>query len=159
MSWHNSHMKSQPHLSTKAERCRIPIMVHENVGPMWTIESMVRWFSPGFTPLQILERYDQFMALNPSLAEKTKPDFSLPASDDKATCTYCAKECSSSKSVCGPCKLCFFRIYYCSKECQTAHWPTHKPSCARTLGVIPVDAGVSWANVMRAPWVVKWVAE
>jgi MYND finger len=147
-------MISPPHLSTNGKRCRIPITIHATGEPLLSVESVVRLLSPGFTPLHMLERYDQFVALNPSLAMKTKPDFSLPVSDDKDTCSYCAKECSSSKSLCGPCKLGSYRIYYCSKECQTAHWPTHKPSCARTLGVIPLD-DASWANLMRAPLVLR----
>ena len=118
---------------------------------MLTAESMIRLLSPGFTPLQLLERYDQFIALNPSMALPTTPDFSLPASDDKDACAYCAKECSSSKSRCGPCKRGDIRIYYCSKECQTAHWPAHKPSCARTIGVRSLK-GASWAYLMLEPW-------
>jgi len=45
---------------------------------------------------------------------------------DDSKCRQCS---SASKSLqkCGRCKI----VCYCSKECQAAHWPTHKTNCKR----------------------------
>jgi len=41
-------------------------------------------------------------------------------------CRHCSKT-SESLQKCGRCKI----ACYCSKECQTAHWSTHKTNCKR----------------------------
>ncbi|KAJ6583620.1 hypothetical protein DFH09DRAFT_1144756 [Mycena vulgaris] len=38
-------------------------------------------------------------------------------------CGNCLKASGSQK--CGRCKM----MTYCNRECQAAHWPTHKPHC------------------------------
>ena len=44
---------------------------------------------------------------------------------DKA-CTVCAKPAGGDGGGrCGACKL----VSYCSRSCQRAHWPMHKPLC------------------------------
>lgn len=42
------------------------------------------------------------------------------------TCWNCKQQCPSARK-CGGCNTAF----YCSKECQRAHWEVHKPSCPR----------------------------
>ena len=48
-----------------------------------------------------------------------------------------------TRKVCGDCRnftkytlgylnVRTWRIYYCSRECQAAHWKIHKPACGRT---------------------------
>ena len=136
----------------------IPIEYHSNGQPLMSTESLIRLLSPGFTPEQLQGRYDEFIALNPSLAHHPKPDFSThhasspasPTSDDRDLCSYCGVECSTSKSRCGPCMRSSFRVYYCSKDCQKSHWPVHKPSCAKTLGVLSLD-WAAWSNLVWAP--------
>ena len=41
------------------------------------------------------------------------------------TCAHCSKVGASMKK-CRQCK----KIYYCSKACQVAHWPTHRVACS-----------------------------
>lgn len=45
---------------------------------------------------------------------------------DNSKCRQCSKS-SESLHKCGRCKI----ACYCSKECQAAHWPTHKTKCRR----------------------------
>ncbi|KAJ7759626.1 hypothetical protein B0H16DRAFT_595442 [Mycena metata] len=49
-------------------------------------------------------------------------------------CTKCFKNGSDEPSLqlrrCGKCKT----VWYCSKECQSQHWPTHKKSCGKVDG-------------------------
>lgn len=49
-----------------------------------------------------------------------------PALDEK--CGYCGKHCAETKKCTG-CK----RIQYCSKDCQTNDWPTHRSDCKTTI--------------------------
>jgi hypothetical protein len=50
------------------------------------------------------------------------------AKDDDAHCLSCGKlnkDPSKKFQKCGKCQ----KAYYCSRECQKAHWPAHKPHC------------------------------
>ena len=47
-------------------------------------------------------------------------DLSKPPSNN--FCGKCGKE---TKQKCGKCKI----VFYCSKECQTSEWPSHKKFC------------------------------
>jgi len=66
-------------------------------------------------------------------ALKIPPDykmkFDVGAKDAKAcvTCMKAVPEVAKLKS----CKACR-SVYYCSKECQRAHWPLHKRECPRS---------------------------
>jgi hypothetical protein len=50
----------------------------------------------------------------------------LELQPDDSKCRQCSKA-SESLQRCGRCKT----VCYCSKECQVAHWPTHKANCKR----------------------------
>lgn len=45
-----------------------------------------------------------------------------------ATCWSCKGPCPARKK-CANCET----AYYCSKQCQRAHWPTHKAECKATV--------------------------
>ena len=60
-------------------------------------------------------------------------------------CTACSKEPDSGTSLqqCGGCK----QAYYCSRECQTSNWPTHKTICIRPNYLIRAQLcpeAISW---------------
>jgi len=40
-------------------------------------------------------------------------------------CANCHMLSEEAKKLCGACK----KVYYCSRDCQREHWPTHKPEC------------------------------
>ncbi|GAA5937364.1 hypothetical protein JCM10213_007212 [Rhodosporidiobolus nylandii] len=47
--------------------------------------------------------------------------------NDKHICAVCKKE---AESRCGKCRA----VYFCSRACQVAGWPAHKPKCKATPG-------------------------
>eukprot|EP00744_Colponema_vietnamica_P003648 GILI01005559.1.p2 GENE.GILI01005559.1~~GILI01005559.1.p2 ORF type:complete len:192 (-),score=48.06 GILI01005559.1:1054-1629(-) len=51
-------------------------------------------------------------------------DSSSSIAPAQRTCSSCGKSAESMKS-CGSCH----NAFYCSRDCQRAHWPTHKPLC------------------------------
>ena len=55
-----------------------------------------------------------------------KPESGNPAIDEK--CGYCGKYSPATKK-CTRCK----NVQYCSKECQTKHWPVHNKSCKAAM--------------------------
>ena len=143
---------SPKHLSVGAKRSKIPIKYHDETGDvLLSLEDVIRLLSPGLTPEEMLARYKQVVKLNPLLGANKLPDFSMePAECEKETCGNCGSECSKSKSRCGPCMQSSLRVYYCSKECQKAHWPVHKPCCAQTVGILNFD-GADFSNLVKAP--------
>jgi len=62
----------------------------------------------------------------------------VPAATARDGCASCWKT-SGSLKVCSRCR----NISYCSKSCQIAHWPIHKPSCHSQLTHDKSGAGVS----------------
>lgn len=44
------------------------------------------------------------------------------------TCSHCKKHCVKLLN-CNACSANDNRFYYCTKECQRAHWPVHKTVC------------------------------
>ncbi|PNH02722.1 hypothetical protein TSOC_011274 [Tetrabaena socialis] len=50
---------------------------------------------------------------------------SVLPTDRHATCWACARR-GIARHKCGVCKA----AYYCSKDCQTRHWPDHRLACA-----------------------------
>lgn len=46
----------------------------------------------------------------------------------KNVCIGCNKDQQDKLKTCGRCRV----VRYCSKECQTKHWPEHKPYCEIT---------------------------
>ena len=144
------YLMTPKHLSVGGvKRSKVLVEYHPtSCEVMLNMEAMVRMLSPGFTPDEMLARYKQVMKLNPQLAGPHVPDFSVLY--DKETCVNCGMECSKSKSRCGSCMQSSLRVYYCSKDCQRAHWPVHKPCCTQTHGVFSFD-GASWSNLMKGP--------
>ncbi|KAJ7457777.1 hypothetical protein FB451DRAFT_1372424 [Mycena latifolia] len=68
-------------------------------------------------------------------AQATSPkDLRTTRSAMHAACTKCFKNDGNEPGLqlrrCGKCKS----VWYCSKECQTAHWPLHKKSCSNVDG-------------------------
>ena len=57
-------------------------------------------------------------------------------------CARCQKPPVQKHLLCGRCK----RVTYCSKDCQTVHWPIHKQQCKRPASVAPA------APAAREPW-------
>ncbi|KAG0692696.1 hypothetical protein DFH29DRAFT_471778 [Suillus ampliporus] len=52
----------------------------------------------------------------------------------RVTCTQCLKTLEKPQK-CAKCKS----VWYCSRECQKKHWPTHKPTChevERSSGIL-----------------------
>lgn len=47
-----------------------------------------------------------------------------PPTEDKKHCKVCQKE---AEKKCGKCSS----VFYCSKDCQVKHWPTHKKFCSQ----------------------------
>lgn len=67
-----------------------------------------------------------------SCASKTAQDVNAPLYQHKAVIGKICAKCKSFKApekhrVCARCK----EVYYCTKECQVAHWPAHKASCKK----------------------------
>jgi MYND finger len=63
-----------------------------------------------------------FLSLSNTMTHKTTPEFIPPPLT--LTCFY---RCDTNQTVqkCSKCKS----VWYCSKECQTRHWPLHKQDC------------------------------
>jgi len=69
--------------------------------------------------------------------EKTVLSFDEAASEEekakekaRIVCVWCSKSAKqlpegTKMKSCGGCRT----VYYCSRACQTAHWPTHKSAC------------------------------
>lgn len=51
------------------------------------------------------------------------------------SCAYCNKS-SVELLRCSGCR----NAFYCSKECQRAHWKTHKQQCTRTVSAAPAPS-------------------
>lgn len=56
------------------------------------------------------------------LAEFDEPSKQFAEEDNKRSCKICHKE---AEKKCGNCS----KVFYCSKDCQVKHWPTHKKVC------------------------------
>ncbi|KAJ7683939.1 hypothetical protein B0H14DRAFT_2898387 [Mycena olivaceomarginata] len=81
--------------------------------------------------------------------------------------TCALPECNSSKSqgasmrLCNQCKT----IYYCSRECQRAHWQQHKPWCTKQAlklaheAEVHGDAGADFElwRVAMTPTLFQWI--
>ncbi|KII84155.1 hypothetical protein PLICRDRAFT_57962 [Plicaturopsis crispa FD-325 SS-3] len=66
--------------------------------------------------------------------------------DERGNCAKCAKEDSLSHlSQCSRCKS----TTYCSKECQVAHWPSHKSQCRS--GATGASGSSSSNTTMKVP--------
>lgn len=61
-----------------------------------------------------------------SIQPATQSNQTTTTTSSTNACWECAKNCETSFK-CGRC----FKAIYCKKECQTAHWPTHKPNCTK----------------------------
>lgn len=86
-------------------------------------------------PRELLSRFP-FESISPSSAlfvyffdlafgldpKQIKTDAPKKESAPEKLCAFCAKRASN---ICSKCK----KIYYCSRECQKAHWNTHKHVC------------------------------
>lgn len=53
----------------------------------------------------------------------TKGGMPILTTPDTFACNNCSKECHKTCTLCQNAR-------YCGKECQTAHWPTHKLTCS-----------------------------
>jgi hypothetical protein len=51
-------------------------------------------------------------------------------------CSNCGKQCNERLLTCGRCKSAF----YCSKDCQTAHWREHKRRCKAPVSLVEDNA-------------------
>lgn len=56
------------------------------------------------------------------LAEFDEPSTNKSEKDNKRSCKVCQK---GAEKKCGNCS----KAFYCSKDCQVKHWPTHKKVC------------------------------
>jgi len=66
----------------------------------------------------------------PFTAEMVHTAKEAPPSDDPAVdkkCSYCGSYSADTRK-CTRCKL----VQYCSKDCQTKHWPTHSAHCKKS---------------------------
>jgi MYND finger len=144
----SAYMMSPKNFCVGVKRSKVLITYHSSGEVLINLEAIVRLLSPGLTSDEMLSRYKQVVKLNPGLSVPNLPDFSVPECAKEA-CVNCGIECTKSKSRCGSCMQSAIRVYYCSKACQKAHWPVHKPCCRMTLGVFSFD-GASWDNLMKA---------
>ena len=146
----SAYMMSPKNLCVGVKRSKVLITYHSSGEVLLNVEAIVRLLSPGLTSDEMLSRYKQVVELNPGLSSSVPnlPDFSVPECAKEA-CVNCGIECTKSKSRCGSCMQSAIRVYYCSKTCQKAHWPVHKPCCRMTLGIFSFD-GVSWDDLMSA---------
>jgi hypothetical protein len=50
--------------------------------------------------------------------------------------THCAKPgCDGAgKKTCADC----LKVYYCTRQCQLAHWPAHKAECRQSAGMAAI---------------------
>ena len=75
------------------------------------------------------------VCLSPA-GDKTEVKKQVTAGGD--VCASCSKP-SSTLKLCSRCR----NVSYCSKSCQQAHWPIHKPRCRSQLTHDKPGAGVS----------------
>ena len=94
-------------------------------------------------PLPFLQTYVSYYALDAEALEKEWPDIvkrgeppqkpapapALPPFVEGENCIVCRKKENIVEGItlkrCGGCK----KKMYCSRECQTKHWGTHKNEC------------------------------
>ena len=98
--------------------CRVPHLDVEIVGDLrsWNGVNMVYFDDKLVQPCIVPPEYLRIA-------------FDLPPEPEHATMDFCfhckQKKDGESLNVCGNCKY----AKYCSKECQRAHWPSHKGPC------------------------------
>eukprot|EP01117_Protostelium_nocturnum_P011207 TRINITY_DN4068_c0_g1_i1.p1 TRINITY_DN4068_c0_g1~~TRINITY_DN4068_c0_g1_i1.p1 ORF type:complete len:569 (-),score=203.37 TRINITY_DN4068_c0_g1_i1:52-1758(-) len=72
--------------------------------------------------------YDDWIGVKCSQEKEVETSFSRLNTNDEGnqkTCEGCGKDATKKCSVCK-------KIWYCGRECQVAHWPSHKKSCAKS---------------------------
>ncbi|KAA1476069.1 hypothetical protein DENSPDRAFT_932779 [Dentipellis sp. KUC8613] len=80
----------------------------------------------------------------------------MPSSADIDSCNFClVKHGRANLRQCSKCK----RVRYCSKECQTKAWPTHKKSCRATVALLEslsTDPDGVALNAALSRWISIW---
>jgi hypothetical protein len=51
---------------------------------------------------------------------------------DRRVCANCQQRFSRSLQACSRCRV----VYYCSRDCQQAHWRAHRPNCRSQIDVL-----------------------
>ena len=59
------------------------------------------------------------------------------------TCGNCS---SKASKVCSKCKI----VYYCNRECQKAHWKTHKLECVERRQIDDIWERCKWKTPQNA---------
>ncbi len=79
----------------------------------------------------------------------TKGSDTDPISEQHVACNKCGKLATFMEPL-KPCSRCVI-CAYCSKDCQRAHWPDHKPHCKKETGVQARELRAKWHEA-REVW-------
>lgn len=115
---------------------------HRRLMPLWTVNGtlccptadIIRWACPDEPVEKLPEIYRDACKKAPQIdqGELDFTDKHLRNPGDTVLCSNCMQECPQSLR-CGPCvRINDFHVFYCSKQCQAAAWPTHRGRCPKS---------------------------